>query len=307
MQDSATITFAIPFYKNCEYLRRALNSVLAQQRSDWVCLVADDHGPEPEAKALVEGFSDARISYVRFDQNAGLAGNWNRCLQLAKTPLVTLLHSDDELLPNYANIMLDAVTRHPAAAAFFCDALIIDTQSQETFSVPDYVKKWIKPKSKGDLILAGDHGLSALLKGNFIMCPTLCFHIAQLASKQFDPRWKMVLDLAFIANQLFADRKIIGVQDVAYAYRRHESNQTSLLTASRERFHEEMGLYHELSVQAGVMDWSMSHRVAAQKNIIKLHLGYSTLKNMLQGRPLEAGKDLKTLYQLYRTKPRLSH
>ena len=117
----------------------------------------------------------------------------------------------------------------------------------------------------------------------------------------------MVLDLAFIANQLFADRKIIGVQDVAYAYRRHESNQTSLLTASRERFHEEMGLYHELSVQAGVMDWSMSHRVAAQKNIIKLHLGYSTLKNMLQGRPLEAGKDLKTLYQLYRTKPRLSH
>ena len=34
--------------------------------------------------------------------NLGMVGNWNRCLRVARAPIVTLLHADDELAPLHA-------------------------------------------------------------------------------------------------------------------------------------------------------------------------------------------------------------
>ena len=93
------LTFAIPFYRNVEFLRHAIDSVLAQTTSDWSVIVCDDAGPEPEAAEVVRGYADERIANTRNAENLGIGGNWNLCLELATTELVTLLHADDELLP----------------------------------------------------------------------------------------------------------------------------------------------------------------------------------------------------------------
>src|SRR5262245_61189654 len=122
----AAITFAIPFYTGGEYLRCAVESVLRQTRPDWELLVCDDAGPEPGTEALLRSFADARVRYVRNEANLGMIGNWNQCLDLARTDLVTLLHADDALLPGYADLMVKAAAGHPRAAAFFCAARIID-------------------------------------------------------------------------------------------------------------------------------------------------------------------------------------
>src|SRR4051812_10332837 len=108
MADAAEpLTIAIPFYKGHDYLRRAIESVLRQSSPDWRLVVCDD-GPEPGTAELVAGFDDPRIRYEQNARNLGMAGNWNRCLDLATTDLVNLLHNDDELLPNYVAEMLAA-------------------------------------------------------------------------------------------------------------------------------------------------------------------------------------------------------
>src|SRR5205823_5588078 len=83
---TGTITFAIPYYRGLAYLRRAIESVFGQHSSNWRMLVVDDGSDEP-AESLVKQFRDARVSYLRNAATLGMAGNWNRCLDLSQTDL----------------------------------------------------------------------------------------------------------------------------------------------------------------------------------------------------------------------------
>ena len=132
------ITFAIPFYSGTRYLARAIDSIFAQRDPAWQAVVIDD-GAEPGVDALVRGYGE-RISYVKNPHNLGLGGNFNRCLDLATTDLVTVLHADDELMPEYGATMRAAAERHPGAVAVFCRCRIIGPDDQPVFSLADLVK-----------------------------------------------------------------------------------------------------------------------------------------------------------------------
>src|SRR4051812_39241193 len=118
------ITFAIPYYSNAKYLLEAVSSVRAQTIDDWELIVVDDAGPEPAAD-LVDALGDPRIRYPRNPPTPGPAGNWKEGVRLAAAPMVTLLHADDRLRPDYAVTVLPAGGRSPTAAALFTDVAII--------------------------------------------------------------------------------------------------------------------------------------------------------------------------------------
>src|SRR5689334_13554042 len=101
----ALLTIAIPFHSGRDYLRQAIDSVLGQTCPNWELLICDDHSREPDIDTLIASYADARFRYVRNSSKLGMAGNWNRCLDLARTDLVTLLHADDELRENYCALM----------------------------------------------------------------------------------------------------------------------------------------------------------------------------------------------------------
>src|SRR4051794_20749684 len=90
------LTFAIPYYARLDYLRQAIASVFRQSSPCWELIVCDDSGGE--AEDLVASYGDARLKYYKNPCRLGMVANWNRCLDLARTDLVTLLHADDELL-----------------------------------------------------------------------------------------------------------------------------------------------------------------------------------------------------------------
>jgi len=206
-----------------------------------------------------------------------MAGNWNRCLELAETDLVTILHSDDLLLPKYLQIILAASQRHPRAALFFCEARIIDSQGESCFSFPDYIKRFFRPKYGSEIVLQGQSGLAAILRGNFIMCPSVCYRKSVLGTRRFSPDWKFALDIEFFSRMLGDGERLVGVPDVAYAYRRHSGNATSAYTKSLLRYKEEVELYCRLSKVARVKNWKQVERIADQKNIIKLNLSFQML------------------------------
>jgi len=71
----------------------------------------DSRAPSvPEAVARV---GRGRVRYVKNEKNLGIDGNFNRCVDLAETDFVTVLHADDELMPNYTATMLRALERYP--------------------------------------------------------------------------------------------------------------------------------------------------------------------------------------------------
>jgi glycosyltransferase involved in cell wall biosynthesis len=261
-----------------------LHSVLAQSCSDFQAIVFDDAGPEPEAADMVRALRDPRVTYFRQPKNLGLAGNWNACLDAATTDLVTLLHADDELRPNYADLMMRSAIANPTATAFFCQADVIGPDSRPVFSLPDRVKRFLIPSVRETVYIRGERGLAQLLMGNFIMCPTLCFRKSRLMETRFAPRWRMVLDLDLYARLLLAGETLVGLPEVAYAYRRHSANMTSQLTASLVRFEEEIALYDELRQTCATRKWHRAASIARRKAIIKLNLGYCTLQDVAHGR-----------------------
>lgn len=293
------LTVAIPFYKGHDYLRSAIASVVRQTSPDWRLLVVDD-GPEAGTRELVATFADSRIRYEKNAHNLGMAGNWNRCLELADTDLVNLLHNDDELLPDYVATMLAADREHPDAAAFFCRARVIDAQGQPVFSFVDWVKRFLRPKSQGPIVLQGESGVGALMRGNFIMCPTVCYRKSRLPPGGFREEWRMVLDLDNYVRLLLAGKTIVGVPAEAFAYRRHAENATTAYTESLLRFDEESRLHDAVAVLARQRGWAGVARVAAAKRVIKLHLLFRIAEDLLRMRLRSAGRKTRFLAGLMR-------
>ena len=284
MSSDPQITFAIPFYSGVPYLRRAIESVREQSLQDWVCIVVDDAGAETDTEAAVASYGDTRIRYVRNQNNLGLAGNWNEALRISDTPLVTLLHSDDELMPGYGEAVIAAHVAHPNAVAVFTRASIIGADSKPVFSLPDRIKRVIESLKGSETTVSGEEGLNGLLRGQYIFCPTLCYRASLLEPDPFQARWRMVADLEFLASTILKGGEFLGIPEELYSYRRHEESQTALLTATTERFDEEIEIYGELSGRAEALGWSRAARTARKRRIIRLHLAYRIIGDLLHRR-----------------------
>jgi hypothetical protein len=227
-----------------------------------------------------------------------MAGNWNRCLDVADTDLVNLLHNDDELLPNYVDVMLRAGREFPDSAAFFCRARVIDAAGRAAFSFVDYAKRFLQPKASGPFVLEGKSAVGALMRGDFIMCPTVCYRRSRLPAERFRPDWKMVLDLDFFTRILLEGGTMVGLPAVAYGYRRHPENATTGYTESLLRFDEESRLHDQVAEVARERGWPSVARVAAGKRVIKLHLLFRIAQDLSRGRCGPAVRKWHFLYRL---------
>lgn len=90
------VSVCIPTYRGAQTLGPAIASVLAQTFTDFELVVIDDGSPDDTA-AVVAGFGDSRIRYLRNANNLGPEGNWNRCLEMARGTYFKLLPHDDLL------------------------------------------------------------------------------------------------------------------------------------------------------------------------------------------------------------------
>ncbi|HWB07765.1 MAG TPA: glycosyltransferase family 2 protein [Pirellulales bacterium] len=293
-----SITLAIPYYSNLGYLRRAIESVVRQRDDSWKLIVCDDGEQSEETEHVVLGFRDARMAYHRNPRRLGMAANWNRCLDLAESDLVTLLHADDELLPNYTATMRETAYRHPRACALFCETDVIGENGRRLASLPELVKRVLRPAKGRAIELSGREGVKALLRGNFIMCPTLCYRKALLGPRRFCDRWRMVQDLDFTTGLLLEGESLLGIPTTAYRYRRHSNNASAQYTRDLLRFREESELYAILERKAAERGWSDVARVARRKTIIKLNLGWCVLKDAVRLRLGSALTKARFLYEV---------
>lgn len=279
--ENARITYAIPYYSGLGYLRMALQSLIGQENKHWLAIVLDDRGGE-DAEETVRSFNDDRISYVRNETNLGLSGNWNKALSLVTTELVTLFHSDDELESNYTDLILGLMTRYPEAVAGHCRARVIGPTGKALWSLPDEVKKIIRPKGIDDIVTQGEEGLLSLVKGAWIFCPTLCYRKNLLPLGGFSSTWKFVLDVDLTSRVLFDGGVIVGTPTVGYRYRRHLTNQTALLTESNIRFQEEIDHLNQVSLRSSEIGWKRVQRSANRKVIVRLHMLYQALRAIVE-------------------------
>lgn len=100
---SPKFTIAIPTYKRPKLLKEALDSALNQTNCIDYEVIVVDNNPQRDCNTekLMNSYNDTKFSYFKNSENLQMAGNWNRCFELANGNYVVMLHDDDILLSNF--------------------------------------------------------------------------------------------------------------------------------------------------------------------------------------------------------------
>jgi len=199
---------------------------------------------------------------------------------------VTILHADDELLPEYASHMIRLAESQPTAGTFFCSAETIDAKGKRVFSAADRYKLLIRPSpaSDGIIYLRGCTGIRSLIRGNYIFCPTLCYRRRVIKDRRFTSDYEIVVDQEFTMRLLLEDITICGTPEVLFRYRRHGSNTITQGISSSLLFVEGRKLSFQVAREYEARGWRSLARYARRMPSFRQQLLFYVVKDVLGGR-----------------------
>lgn len=210
------ISVCIPNYNYANYLAECIESVLAQDFSDFELLIQDD-GSTDDWEAVVHQFRDARISVERNAARLGWVGNWNACIERARGELIALLHADDYFLPGMLRTADQAFQSRDKVGLVFSAVQLIDGEGT--------LKRVWQPFAH-DFVRSSKEFLPELVRGNFIRTPTVivrreCYDRLGAFSRKlaFTADWEMWLRIA-------AEYEVAYFATPYAAYREHAGNAT---------------------------------------------------------------------------------
>ncbi|GAA4758135.1 hypothetical protein GCM10023350_49810 [Nocardioides endophyticus] len=270
MSDDAVVGFMVPHHGSFTYLRAAVESALAQSDERWSMTVVED-GADRRVGAWLRSLDDPRIVHEQNPVRLGIAGNFQRCLDLSRTMYVTFLGNDDILLPNYVETIVSATAAYPRATVVQPRVQVIDADGQLCWPIADRVKARMAPQPRQAVELAGEPLVTSLMRGNWTYFPSLCWrreHISWLGFRQDLPT---TLDLALLADVLIAEGTMVMLPEVAFQYRRHAASASSAAARDADRFGEEAALLDELAVRCHTRGWERACRAARVRLTSRLH------------------------------------
>ena len=107
-----TISILMPVYKTSQYLREAIDSILAQTFTDFELIILNDCSPD-NAEEVLDGYDDPRIVRYLGEKNSGLANVLNIGMQMAKGKYIARMDSDDISMPKRLETQVNYLESHP--------------------------------------------------------------------------------------------------------------------------------------------------------------------------------------------------
>ncbi|MGI8654648.1 MAG: glycosyltransferase [Pyrinomonadaceae bacterium] len=126
------VSIGMPVYNGERYLRAAIDSLLAQDYSDFE-LTISDNASEDKTEAICREYAarDPRIRYYRAEKNMGAVWNFNRVFELSRGEYFMWAAFDDLRDPQYIEQCVNALEKHPAAVLCCTDVQVIDEEGRE--------------------------------------------------------------------------------------------------------------------------------------------------------------------------------
>jgi glycosyltransferase involved in cell wall biosynthesis len=141
---NAKITICIPTYKRSALLREAMKSALSQTTNIPYRVIVVDNDPDfdnMEILDLVRSFDQDKLSYYKNRENLEIFGNLNRCIVLAKTRWVALLHDDDLLVEDYVEYISIVLQKYGKKINGFCVGQTVVNYSYVTVAKKKCIRK----------------------------------------------------------------------------------------------------------------------------------------------------------------------
>lgn len=219
----------IPLYNKAPYVRKALESVIAQTFRDFELIIVDDGSTDGSVDIVrdfirtlngANGENDGRVNiHVLSQQNAGVAAARNRGVRESEGEYVCFLDADDWWEPNFLEEMDKLIKEYPDAGLYGCDYYYVKNGRKKIYpknakGYIDYCKVYTDCKAmpihpNGAIIPrkvfdeVGGFDPSIKMGEDFILFMQIVFkHKVAFLNKQLvtfnqdaDPKWRAITKL----------------------------------------------------------------------------------------------------------------
>lgn len=222
------VSIIMPSYNAEKYLRRSINSVIAQTYSNWELLIVDD-GSTDSSKAICEEYCahDHRIKLI-YNQHGGTALARNTALDIARGEYFAFLDADDVYHSCYLEMMIRAI-ENSASDMAIC-------QFERGVSSNEFLSKRVTGEYQ---ITDSDHAFRAMYQGKWHLFSSHCNKIyarSVFESIRF-PVGRCFEDVATVHLAMFLAARICIMEEPFYYYyvTQGSSSKTNISTELLDR------------------------------------------------------------------------
>jgi GT2 family glycosyltransferase len=215
-------SICIPSFQHGEFIGATLASALTSAPPDAEIVILDD-GSKDDTLEILSKFQDGRLRVEQNERHLGLAGNFNRCLEVARGAYLKILCDDDLLYPGAIETLVTALERFPSATFATSAWNVID----ESSTVTKTMRCVADAPPDGRLVDLSEIAASSWLYKNRIGGPSsVMIRTESLRTLKFNPDFSQMVDWEFWLRAL-ARGPLVCVPAVLSAYRRHSGATTA--------------------------------------------------------------------------------
>lgn len=111
MNNRLPVSIIMPVYNAGDFLRPAIESILAQTLSAFELIIIND-GSVDESESIIQSFSDQRILCIHHENNKGLVAALNTGLAAASGKYIARMDQDDIALPGRMMMQYEFMEQH---------------------------------------------------------------------------------------------------------------------------------------------------------------------------------------------------
>ncbi|WP_144374057.1 glycosyltransferase family 2 protein, partial [Vogesella urethralis] len=120
------VSVVVMSYNNQRYIEQTVSSVLAQTGVNLELIVVDDHSSDDTVDILQKYKTDSRFSLIVHPVNLGIIKNGSYCLTVGSGKYVTVIGSDDFMLPGHLSSLVSAMESHPECDLAYTQCTWVD-------------------------------------------------------------------------------------------------------------------------------------------------------------------------------------
>ena len=131
MSAAPAVSVLMAVYNGEKYVRLSIESVLAQDFTDFELVIVDDCSTDSTPE-IIKSYGDPRIVYLRNETNLRQTRSLNVALRQARAALNARIDADDVFLPGKLRRQYEFMTANPEVAVCGTCAMRIDAEGGET-------------------------------------------------------------------------------------------------------------------------------------------------------------------------------
>ena len=259
----------IPAYGKSPYLRQTLESAVKYLPLEVPITVIEDPSEETNIEDLVKEFP--RVQYVKNNQRLGIGGNFNKSIELSTGIFTQICGSDDVFLSNPLADFDHVSLSIPEIAVVGLDVEVINKSSEVVKTIPDTVKRTLRPRMGKLTIFQNKKIFSNLMLGDWLYFPAILWKTQIIKQIKFDGNFHTAMDLDIFIRLLKDDKKIAFINSKILGYRRHDQSASSLYAKSIGRFEEEFKCHKNAIEIAQNKNWRLGVILAQVALTVRLH------------------------------------